>query len=127
MKIKIANLSGAKLDWAVAKCEGRTIVGFLGGAVWVKGRTENGYELAGCDFVYAPRADWVLSGPIIEREGIESQLGMRRDEGEFHAWWFCKGINGNHQNEHSSLLIAAMRCYVSSKLGDEVEIPKELW
>jgi hypothetical protein len=23
-------------------------------------------------------------------------------------------------------LIAAMRCYVASKLGDEVEIPKEL-
>jgi hypothetical protein len=30
------------------------------------------------------------------------------------------------QGEGDTCLIAAMRCYVASKLGDEVEIPEEL-
>jgi hypothetical protein len=30
------------------------------------------------------------------------------------------------RGEGDTCLIAAMRCYVASKLGDEVEIPKEL-
>jgi hypothetical protein len=31
-----------------------------------------------------------------------------------------------YEGTGSTPLIAAMRCYVASKLGDEVEIPKEL-
>jgi hypothetical protein len=65
--------------------------------------------------------DWSQGGPIIEREGINIiQSGS----------WFAE-MDADHSGgviyaEGDTPLIAAMRCYVASKLGDEVEIPAEL-
>jgi hypothetical protein len=53
--------------------------------------------------------DWAQGGPIIEREGI-ALLPPELAE--------MPGYEGRGE----TLLIAAMRCYVASKLGDEVEI-----
>ena len=56
-------------------------------------------------------------GPIIEREMI--------------AIWFSKGDWKSQRRDTSAgvhgptPLIAAMRCYVASKLGDMVEVPEE--
>lgn len=103
--MKTSELTGAALDWAVAKCEG--------------------YRL---DLVpegsYSPSTNWSQGGPIIEREGISVMYrpGVR----------MIANINGQyeqtigHRHKGNLGLIAAMRCYVASKLGDEVEIPKEL-
>ena len=50
------------------------------------------------------------------------------DIGEWHAtmWW----DDGEGQREvvmqAATPLIAAMRCYVASKLGEEVDVPDEL-
>lgn len=64
-----------------------------------------------------PPTNWSQGGPIIERE----KTAIR-----FVPWdtWVaeCKGYTG----EGTTPLIAAMRCYVASKLGDEVEVPEEL-
>lgn len=74
---------------------------------------------------YSPFMDWAQGGLIMEREKI--LVGYDHDtdtcaaemyiddELEMMAW-------GNGE----TYLIAAMRCFVASKLGDEVEIPKEL-
>jgi hypothetical protein len=43
------------------------------------------------------------------------------DYGEWNAGWGC--IN---RSSGPTPLIAAMRCYVASKLGDEIEIPENL-
>jgi hypothetical protein len=56
--------------------------------------------------------DWAQGGPIIERELIA-----------IHGDW--KATLGEGTYEGPTPLIAAMRCYVASKLGDEVDIPKE--
>jgi hypothetical protein len=99
--MKTSELTGHALDWAVAKCEG--------------------YRL---DLVpegsYAPSTDWSQGGPIIEREKIT--LRIWDDEDYVHAYI----DTGKDWYEGDTPLIAAMRCYVASKLGDEVEIPTEL-
>ena len=104
--MKTNELIGAALDWAVAKCEGeevRLIKGQLE-TLW----TDNGYK---------PSTNWAQGGPIIEREKItiewtgEDWMGYIRHDEEFFG---------------PTPLVAAMRCYVASKLGDEVEISEEL-
>ena len=72
-----------------------------------------------CDDPTTPpfSTDWAQGGPIIEREKItifqtgKDWMGYIRHDAESFG---------------PTPLIAAMRCYVASKLGDEVEIPEEL-
>ena len=104
MKIKTSELTGAALDWAVAMCE-ETSDNFL---------LANNY---GGEHFYRYSMNWLSGGPIIERE--IARLEDLGDEG-----WEASGYG--HTTTGPTPLIAAMRCYVASKLGDEVEIPKEL-
>jgi hypothetical protein len=127
MKIKTQDLEGAALDWAVAKCEG--------------------YEDDCISDEWKYSTNWAQGGPIIEREGISTFL-CAGDLGEPRSYWVATseqqswdwGYGPYHeQDEEKSMqlykrgahvgptpLIAAMRCYVASKLGDEVEIPEGL-
>ena len=98
MKLKTSELQGSALDWAVAKCE-------VGDAI---------NEI---DDPHFYSTDWALAGPIIEREKIE----LTHDGFE---WW--ARIWADEDYEGPTPLIAAMRCYVASVLGDEVEVPDEL-
>jgi hypothetical protein len=110
MKIKTSELTGAALDWAVAKAEGRTDV-----------RVDEDGELVGQDdFDYS--TDWSQAGPIIEREGL-----LIRPQPGKEAWDAWKhGADEPHYTVGPTPLIAAMRCFVASKLGDEVDVPEEL-
>ena len=114
MKVKTNELTGAALDWAVAKCEGeevRLIKGQLE-TLW----TDNGYK---------PSTNWAEGGPIIEREGIN--LDNYAKNPKWSAWTPAPDReSGEAQAYGPTPLIAAMRCYVASKLGDEVEISEEL-
>ena len=104
--MKTNELIGAALDWAVAKCEGeevRLIKGQLE-TLW----TDNGYK---------PSTDWAQGGPIIEREKITIFQTGRDWMG--YIWEDTESFG-------PTPLIAAMRCYVASKLGDEVTLPPEL-
>lgn len=56
--------------------------------------------------------DWAQGGPIIERE----KMGVFPT----HDGWAAGMQSG------PTLLIAAMRCYVASQFGDEVDVPEEL-
>jgi len=70
---------------------------------------------------YLPSTDWSQGGPIIERVRIE----LRYDDITREIWaqpW----DQDEYQQSGPTYLIAAMRCYVASKLGDEVEVPEEL-
>jgi len=60
---------------------------------------------------------WEDGGPIIERERIEL-------EHDGAIWW--ARIKADDDFDGTTPLIAAMRCYVASKLGDTVDIPAEL-
>ena len=114
--MKTSELQGAALDWAVATCEGRGYVRHdteyaIDGRVYARGTGQSG----------GPHysTDWSQGGPIIEREGIEllcESLGFR---------WVAMPQKGPEWKGPTPL-IAAMRCFVASRLGDEVGIPEEL-
>jgi hypothetical protein len=121
MKIKTEDLTGPALDWAVHKAKGRDIKLHM---FW-EYRTHNNM------FHYS--TDWSQGGPIIEREGIELLCNVTAEEAKnfiegSHADWRAakRPINRNAQSFGPTPLIAAMRCYVASRLGDEVDIPEEL-
>jgi hypothetical protein len=110
MKIKTSELTGAALDWAVAKCEGAINGDDL----------DIGFILEGG---YSPSTDWAQGGPIIERELIS--LECLFDVNEWYAWTPApEQETGEARARGDTPLIAAMRCYVASQLGDAVEIPE---
>jgi hypothetical protein len=48
------------------------------------------------------------------------------EQGEAEQGWYAEDKDGDHVQTGPTPLIAAMRCYVASKLGGDVEIPNEL-
>ena len=113
--MKTNELAGPALDWAVAKCEG--FAPFTDGISWIIDDVGTYKRLP----KYS--TDWAQGGPIIEQEKIGFKYtGAALD---FVAW-----VNGQLSTKHDKYgetpLIAAMRCYVASKLGDQVDVPKEL-
>ena len=97
-------LTGAALDWAVAKCEGRANDG-----VWDENFSSN----------------WLLGGPIIEREEIALEPMTHDEHGD---GWLATRVEGPAicMEFGPTMLVAAMRCFVVSHLGDEIEVPDEL-
>jgi Protein of unknown function (DUF2591) len=114
MKIKTSDLTGAALDWAVAKCA-------TDDTLRVYFDEATGEPLCHDDWLdnqeYKPSTDWAQGGPIIEREGIEL-------EHDGFIWW--SRIKADEDFSGPTPLIAAMRCYVASVLGDEVDVPEGL-
>ena len=104
--MKTSELTGAALDWAVAICEHNV-----------------GWEPEGEDRDFYS-TDWGQGGPIIEREGVT--LTQYDDYPNWSATLYATDYNEHTHVTAPTPLIAAMRCYVASKLGDEVEIPEEL-
>tara|TARA_R110000796_G_C14209960_1_gene393103 strand:+ start:64 stop:489 length:426 start_codon:yes stop_codon:yes gene_type:complete len=62
---------------------------------------------------YRPSTEWAHGGPIIERERL-----CVYDDG--YGW--SADSDGSQRQAGPTPLIAAMRCYVASKLGDEVDM-----
>ncbi len=127
MKIKVSEASGVVLDWMAAKAEDILhpwgYIRILDGRVmWI---TPGDQETADAWHQYSPSTDWAQGGPIIEREKIRfddlPDNGIRA---------FIRKPIGKSDillmdcwDEGITPLIAAMRCYVSSKLGEEVDVP----
>jgi hypothetical protein len=126
--MKTSELKGAALDWAVAKLEGKDwnlVESFL-----------DYYDEGGMHYA----DDWAQGGPIIEREGMNIRA-IHKEGHAMNGQWLAAYDYGNtgtmvhwvkrtdwpmHYLSGPTPLIAAMRCYVASKLGDEVNIPEEL-
>ena len=125
MKIKTSELQGAALDWAVAKC---------GGKEFYPTTDPDRYDVElGLTHNFNPSVDWSQGGPIIEREKISVTFSDVYITGATLGWYaeinfFYDGmeLHGDFCHNGDTPLIAAMRCYVASKLGDTVEIPNEL-
>ena len=101
--MKTSKLRGAALDWAVDKSMNLNT-------------PYNSWGQIGKVPAYS--TDWAQGGPIIARERITLE-------------WTGEGWNAyiRHDDEYPdgpTPLVAAMRCYVASKLGDEIYIPEEL-
>lgn len=112
--MKTSELTGVALDWAVAKCEGYDALDWF----WD--------DYAAKEFM--PSTDWSEGGPIIEREGVSlNHLTITEDHQRWaaHAKATIKDVKPR-ANYGPTPLLAAMRCYVASKLGDKVDIPEDL-
>ena len=107
--IKTSQLTGPALDWAVAKCEERH----------GRDNAERFLRDHRIGFTTNYSGVWSQGGPIIEREKI--RLDPRESEWKAQDW-AC----GLKDYFGPTALIAAMRCFVASKLGDEVDVPEEL-
>ncbi len=128
MKIKTSTLTDIALDWVVSKIEG---VPFDTGnkfasapgvfAAWRRLHAQGDYHYSD---------DPAVAWPIIKRVGIS--LLHKTHNGEWHAT-----IHSPREDLHGGLrvcirwhkddpLVAAMRCFVASRLGDEVDVPDEL-
>lgn len=120
MKIKTIGLAGHALDWAVAMCDAVGVEYVNDGITRCLLRTA---PFAGRTGTYSPSSDWAQGGPIIEREIVCIDCEAGRKRWKAYAW----RSDGDLQSAIGETpLIASMRCYVASKLGDEVEVPDEL-
>jgi hypothetical protein len=109
--MKTSELTGAALDWAVALIEKPGIVGV---------RPDGKLGAAG-NLAFSPSTNWAQGGPIIDREHISTAYVYW---GEWAAWDDKTMPPPKYRGP--TPLIAAMRCYVASKLGDDVDVPEEL-
>lgn len=140
-QIKVSEATELQLDWLVAKCVGQVhkdqpLNGTTMYGWWISGLfVDPNYWIRIDDF--KPSTNAAHSWPIIDREltkvfrnvgGTWSAMILKEvpipteDRGTSlalarRAQWNGAGITS---------LIAAMRCYVASKLGDTVEVPDEL-
>lgn len=113
-KVKVSEATGPVLDWMVSR---------ITNPEWDAHAAVCYVTLPDEDDRCAPSANWSQGGPIIERERI-----MLIPEPNGRLWTGCIGdtdAGGKAVYAHAPL-IAAMRCYAASKLGDEVEVPAEL-
>jgi len=134
MKVKVAEASDMVLDWLVAKYKGannlrRNVHRFNNDWIldWPRdqeGKTPRVEYLA----EFSPTNSWAQGGPIIEQLRSDSAYPflIESDGDNVHV------LSWPSENVHFSgygptVLVAAMRCYVASKLGEEVEVPDELF
>ena len=111
MKIKTNDLKELALDYVVAMIEGYTLNPATRSSAWI-----------------AYSTDWAQGGPIIEREQLHVSPEFWISDG-WHWVAYVLGpgnLDENFEQRGPTPLIAAMRCYVASKLGDEVDVPEEL-
>lgn len=125
--IKVSEATNIQLDWLVAECEGATDLAYDG--ITLSFRLDGQLKVLAKGWAqsmsYTPTTDWAQMGPIIEREEIG--VGVSDTGNVPETKWVAVITKGNEAWVHGPTpLIAAARCYVASKLGDEVEIPKEL-
>jgi hypothetical protein len=138
MKHKVSELTGGLLDAAVAMARGNQVkiengrayilVPYDDGSQVNSGRTEW--------LSFSPSRLWDEGGWIIENEHIaiapyEHGIGEpsmwvawveeRQHQATFDSY-FERGIFDDNSRGHTPL-IAAMRAFVASKLGEEVELP----
>lgn len=136
MKVNTSEATKLQINWLVAKIEGDKVCRPRLGrpddwdrAAWEKGEDDRWVVRVQvpnvawfADYVYEPTSNWAQGGPIIEREGIAVWKPFDKTNGEWKAHYSLTQC----EQTGPTPLIAAMRCFVASKLGDEVEVPEEL-
>lgn len=120
MKIKVSKAEGPTLDWMVAKVLNfeRVTRGRLGSAYC--------WDAWGRPIQFCPTTDWNIGGPILSEARISRTIDH---SGLWVAYWTDGYMDGDEGRKWMHCdrreLVAGLRCFVSSKLGDEVEVPGE--
>lgn len=112
MRVDIHEARGAVLNWLVAQCEGQPRV----------------FEVL--DGTSPPEADYVgdpqLAQRIIEREGLACYRWVQWPAERWWATKYDKQSQPVSRRWGPTKEIAAMRCFVSARLGSEVLVPRSL-
>ncbi len=142
VRIKVADTTGPVLNWLAANCLGLTPT-----IVSVHEQAEQFRSVCHPDGSKPPQetvdaviaslkpriycdarkivrlpdysTDWAVGGPIIYREGISWHCA---NKSSWHAYSYGSADNFNGPTP----LIAAMRCFVASQMGETVDVPAEL-
>lgn len=127
MKINNNELNGALLRWAVATCEGYRnlrVGGFSNQLIMDPPRVEFG-AVAFEDLLF--EVEW---GDILARENISLQRPVEMRGClvvGFHSWraMHPKNYGGliRYSGVGETAREAVLRCYVASRLGQEIEVP----
>lgn len=138
VEVKVADLVGPALDWAVAVCEGipPSDLALRWGGPFRYLRDDdgklNGRYMTGPDLLFSRK--WEAGGPIMYREriGYIPSNGHRWDQGVAFMYRPSQhDLSIEDAMEHRQIgptqLVAAMRCFVASRKGDTVQVPAELW
>lgn len=117
--MKTNELTRAALNWAVAQCLELKVTFDSWGVCYI-GKVQRDESGLGYPAPFEPSDNWAQGGPIIEAWAID--VGTYRG-----AWRAARHVGSAPTYGYGPTpLIAAMRCYVASKMGDEIEIPEEL-
>ena len=120
-EVKVGEVSGAALDYLVLTCGELDADSNITAKQFISMQNQ-GY------FLYS--TDWEQGGPIIDREKID----LFTEKGTPESWVASMARYQNGERlvgwrihmYGTTPLIAVMRCYVASKLGEVVKVPQEL-
>lgn len=125
IEVRVSNLVGAPLDWAVAMAEGFKSDPKRLTNVWLNEEARTSVSIRGVEMGYGfrPSSSWEHGGQLIDKHSGTAQHtpGLPADlcyaGGPAGAGVWCYG---------PTALIAFCRGLVNHKLGDNVQVPKEL-
>ncbi|WP_321935355.1 phage protein NinX family protein [Paraburkholderia sp. J8-2] len=129
VSVEARDLAGVTLEWAVAKCEdlpvARDPMGFKSGSeagYWIWDKAPKGIQTK-IGRGYTPSTNPAQGWPIIDRERPHLCPILLNGAPAYEAW-----LDGKRESRYygETALIAAMRCYVASKLGENVDVPADL-
>jgi hypothetical protein len=117
IEVRTNELAGAALDWAIAQIEGvevaiyppQYLLGWMVARPYPYGK-------------YSPSTDWAVGGPLIQKYCCHLNHILATNCWHAHCW--DGRIPGPAPRE--TPLIAACLAIVSAKLGNTVQVPKEL-
>lgn len=113
--VRVSNLVGAALDWAVAKADPKICPVIIGGKVFHDTDWEH--------IPYSPSTNWSQGGPLVDKHSGSTQHSPGLAEEDCYSG----GPAGARVWLYGpTALVAFCRGLVHYKLGDTVQVPKEL-
>lgn len=128
--MKTIDLIGPALDWAVAQAANVAVIIVRDGTPFFDVDHYPHYGNPCSDAIkqrFGPSYNWAQGGQIIEREHLIIRPEKRKHAPVGEIYWEAYSAFGRAViTTGPTPLVAAMRCYVTMKLGTDVTIPEEV-
>ncbi|AYN15459.1 DUF2591 domain-containing protein [Pseudomonas monteilii] len=128
IEVKTADLAGEALGWAVGKAEGLDLFLEPPGYNGVPWRVFARYQGEAIEHTkrYNPWEEWALGGPLFDKHC--KGFGMLQDgtASRYRAFAYNRPTGFSRLAGGPTILTAGCRAIVALKIGDTVQVPKEL-